>query len=488
MTSPQSPKGKQGSDASIVTYEKEVGVEEAVEMVGFGRAHIIGYVIIGLFTAADSIEVAFLSYLTEVLKEPWGLTAFDQSMLEAMVFLGQIVGAPAWGYFADKHGRRPVFLVSAALITACGCLTALTTGKLSLIFVRFFVGVGVAGLSVPFDIFAEMLPDHMRGKLLLSTFFWFAFGSLYTTAAAASVLCQFGWRWFTLLCAMPTLVATVAGLYFLPESTHWLASTGQQEEAAEVMNGIAKQNGAGMRFKKLSVPPVLEKLRTRDLLRKKGLRRPFYAMAIVWMGFGVGFYGISLMLPHIFSHSAGEGRRLAAAACGAHGGVGFDFVKIAKGNAGMIAGLIYAISLVDSWGRKPTQMTSYGFSGILAFGLAFPEYLSEGAITAMVTVALAFQMSGSCSTWTHTPEVFPTNVRGAANALCNASARFGAMMSTFLIGDLVPFKPTMMAMAGFCFMSTLAITFVPETAGTHLDGEVSDSDTEGECRAAPGGM
>lgn len=456
--------------------EEAVDVEVAIDEVGFGLAHIIVYIIVGLFTAADSIEVGFLSYVTEVLKEPWGLTAFDESLMEAMVFLGQIIGAPIWGFLADSYGRRPVFLASAALITAFGIITAFTNGKVSLTIVRFVVGFGVAGLSVPFDIYAEMLPSHLRGKVLMSTFFWFTVGSLYTTWAGWFAICSHGWRYFTVLCAVPTAIASVAGVFLLPESSHWLASKHRTKEAAEVVNKIAKQNSSDIRYKELMVPAVLENLRTRDLWTHSKLRRPFISMCLVWIGFGVGFYGISLMLPHLFKEAATEtSARLLASTdkC-----VEFNFIKIAQGNAGQLLGLLFGITFIDIWGRKPVQQISYGVSGIIALGLGFPKVFGKDVITAIAAVALAAQMAGSCCTWTHTPELFPTNVRGSANSICNACARFGAAISTFIIGDLIPVLPTALLLSGFCFLSAGAVTFVKETAGASLDEQDLESSDE----------
>jgi len=462
-----------------ITAADKADVEDVIDAVGFGRSHVVLYIIIGLFTAADSIEVSFLSYVTQVLKKPWDLTPFDEALMECMVFIGQIGGAPAWGYLADRFGRRPVFLASAILITACGLGTALVNNVPSLIAVRFFVGVGVAGLSVPFDIFAEMLPSHLRGKLLLSTFFWFSFGSLYTTFAAWATMCTVGWRWFTIMCALPTLIATISGAVLLPESPHWLAANGRGSEAAAIMNKIGKENGVHTKLSTITVAPALEELRTRDLFRHQSLCKPFFSMFVAWFGFGVGFYGISLMLPHLFVEETSASLDDVAGGqdCGSQD---FDFLSIAKSNAGMIIGLFFSISLIDAWGRKPVQMVSYGVSGLCVLGLGFPSFFGKDLILAITAVSLAAQMSGSCSTWAHTPELFPTNVRGAANALCNSGARLGAALSTFLIGDLVPVLPTAICLAGFCFLSVLGIAGVKETAGASFgDEKVSDDEDDG---------
>jgi len=208
----------------------------------------------------------------------------------------------------------------------------------------------------------------------------------------------------------------------------------------------------------------------------------------------VGFYGISLMLPHLFVEESVDsvtldlsesGARLlsAAADCGSQN---FDFMAIAKSNAGQILGLFFSISFIDRWGRKAVQMLSYSLSGICVLGLGFPDLLGKDLILAITAVSLAAQMAGSCSTWTHTPELFPTNVRGAANALCNSGARLGAALSTFVIGDLVPVLPTAVILAVVCFLSVIGVAGVKETAGSHLDdSKVADESDPGVATKDP---
>ena len=43
-----------------------------------------------------------------------------------------------------------------------------------LVTLRFAVGVGIGGMGVPFDLLAEFMPPHLRGKALMGIeFFWF---------------------------------------------------------------------------------------------------------------------------------------------------------------------------------------------------------------------------------------------------------------------------------------------------------------------------
>merc|ERR1712048_204974 len=100
-------------------------------------------------------------------------------------------------------------------------------------------------------------------------------------------------------------------------------------------------------------------------------------------------------------------------------------------------------------------------------------------LSLFAAIALAAQMSGSCCTWTHTPELFPTRVRGVANALCNSFARMGAAVSPYVISDMLDPITSAAIMALMSLVAVAAISFVKETAGAKLDDDdVETSDDE----------
>lgn len=468
---------------------KIMEVEEAINEVGLGRMHWVVYVVVGLVTAADSVEIGFIAYVTECLEAKWDLTESNKSMMESMIFVGQLVGSPLWGIMADRVGRRPAFLASSAWISFFGYCSAFAPNATVLIVIRFFVGVGVAGVCVAFDIFAEMLPDHARGKLTLSTFYWFTFGTLYTTFAAWLLLADWGWRWFTAACALPTTIALIVGFFAVPESAHWLCSIGDGEGAAKVVNQVCSWNGVDLRYKKLTEPQVLDEVETKDLIRRSKLRRPLLYMAFVWLGFGLAYYGVALMVPHLFSHHKAavtpEAAEAAAAAAASSGqmckAVSFSFGKILVGNVGQLIGLTLGVMTVDWLGRRMVQQISYAISAIFTIGLGFPS-MGETALTVFATVALSAQMCSSCCTWTHTPELFPTKVRVLATGLCSSAARIGAGASPYVISNYIPPLPTALIMSAASVVSAIAVSFVRETAHAPIDDDhevlSSDEDTE----------
>uniref|UniRef100_A0A6V0EH02 Major facilitator superfamily (MFS) profile domain-containing protein n=1 Tax=Zooxanthella nutricula TaxID=1333877 RepID=A0A6V0EH02_9DINO len=472
----------------VLKEVKEADTEEAIDAIGFGCFHWQVYLIVGLFTAADSVEIGFISFVTEVLQKEWGLEESSKATMEAMIFVGMLLGAPTWGWLADKFGRRPIMLWSAGLVSVFGFLTAACQNANQLIPCRLMVGFSCAGCVVAFDVFAELLPTEQRGPWTMSTFYWFTLGSLYANVCAKFFLCSAGWRFFTALCALPTFVAAVLGFCLVPESAHWLVAERRNKEAAQVVNKIAKRNGSNLRYGSLTMPEVLEEVGTMDLFTRSKLRSPLIRMMFTWVGWGLAYYGIALILPHLFSVE----EKLTVAKLGVNAttpapseksshncyGIHFDFKHIMISNFGQAIGLTVGVLLINRVGRVKTQVYLYVIAALFAVGLGFPSF-NPDLLTVFSAVSLAAVNGASACTWSHTPELFPTHARVLATGICSASARLGAASSPYVISDLIPPFPTALIMASFASMAALAVSFVKETAGASIeDDDIQSSDDE----------
>lgn len=146
-----------------------------VERLGMGKFQRRILWAAGLCFAADSMEILLLSFLMVVLQQEWGLTDTQSSFITSSVFAGALIGSLTLGPLGDMIGRKPVFAAAAIIISTFGLATALAYSFASLLLVRFIVGFGVGGLTVPFG-------THMMWKSLCSRdCFRFSFFSSTTT-------------------------------------------------------------------------------------------------------------------------------------------------------------------------------------------------------------------------------------------------------------------------------------------------------------------
>jgi MFS family permease len=217
-------------------------MEAAIELVGMGKFQYVILVASGMCFASDAMQVILLSFLTIVLKGEWNLSGGAAASIASCLFAGSLVGTLVLGPLADSVGRRPIFLVSAAVISVAGFCTASAPNLVTLMACIFIVGFGVGGLTVPFDILAELLPAEGRGHhLLLIEYFWTA-GCLYVVVVAY-FFAERHWRILAALSTVPCVISLVLGFFVVPESPRWLSARGRREEAMNILRNAAAVNG-----------------------------------------------------------------------------------------------------------------------------------------------------------------------------------------------------------------------------------------------------
>lgn len=146
------------ANGASASEERVIKVGDAIELITFGKFQRRVLWAAGLCFTADATEVMLLSFLSLTLQSEWGLTATQTATITSCVFAGALAGTLTLGYLGDTWGRRPAYLLSSAIISLFGVLTAFATGYASLLGIRFMVGFGVGGLTgEPF-----LLTDNRR--------------------------------------------------------------------------------------------------------------------------------------------------------------------------------------------------------------------------------------------------------------------------------------------------------------------------------------
>merc|ERR1712062_15167 len=81
-----------------------------------------------------------------------------------------------------------------------------------------------------------------RGRITISLQYWWTGGCIYVNFCAWLTL-NYGWRCLAVLAALPPLISLLLAMRFLPESPRWLVMQNRTEEATDVLNKWANQNG-----------------------------------------------------------------------------------------------------------------------------------------------------------------------------------------------------------------------------------------------------
>ena len=152
-----------------------------------------------------------------------------------------LVGAPFWGMFSDKMGRKSGFFCAVVLTAIFGLASGFSPSLGYLLVFRCIVGFGLSGSTVAFSLFAEFLPLSSRGiSLTVLQGFW-SIGSILEAALAWIIIPTIGWRWLVFVSALP-LIGVIFFYPILPESPRFLLEQERRDKALEVLETVAEMN------------------------------------------------------------------------------------------------------------------------------------------------------------------------------------------------------------------------------------------------------
>uniref|UniRef100_A0A3Q3IV21 Major facilitator superfamily (MFS) profile domain-containing protein n=1 Tax=Monopterus albus TaxID=43700 RepID=A0A3Q3IV21_MONAL len=188
------------------TSDQTYTVEEAVEAVGFGRFHIMLFVIMGSATIVEAMEIMLLAVASPEIRCEWHLEDWQVALVSTMVFLGFMLCGVLSGYLSDTYGRwKQVVFGGFVWSTYFSLLTSFAPSYGWFIFLRSMVGCGVAAVS-QFVLKTEFIPAKYRAYLLpLATIFWMT-GSMLIILLGMLVVPTLGWRWMIRISITPSVI------------------------------------------------------------------------------------------------------------------------------------------------------------------------------------------------------------------------------------------------------------------------------------------
>ncbi len=438
----------------------------------FGAAiTALGGLLFGYDTGVISGALLFIG------KDFPGLTSFDKELLTSILLVGALIGALAGGRIADRAGRRPTVLGTAALFVAGVMLAAFSPSYGVLVAARVVIGlaVGSASMIVPLYI-GEVVPPRVRGAMV-------SFNQLaITSGILASYLVDYGlassqnWRLMFGLAAIPAILM-FTGMLFQRESPHWLIAQGREDEAREVLRRVRDDGGIDA-----------EIAGVRELSgRRSGFREVLNPAVRHVMVIGVamavfqqitGINTIIYYAPTLLS-AAGLGNSAALLANVVNGAVN-------------VLMTIVAIRLLDRTGRRPLLLggTAGMAAGMIVVALTFAiggSQLHGG--TAYIAIAGLLLYTGSFAIglgpvfWLLISEIYPVKIRGQAMSvatMANWGANFVVTISFLTLLSAIGNAGTFFLFAG---LSVVALAYfrrqVPETKNRSLHDIERDLDRPG---------
>lgn len=356
----------------------------------------------GLGFLFDAYVVNIYSFVLPLIVVSFSLSTTAAGVIGSVMLAGYTLGTFAFGWAADRFGRKDTLGASIALYGVTTAVSGLAGGAGLFAGLRFLTGLGGAGelaVGVPYTV--EAWPAKRRaigaGGVIFSMY---AVGALIALAVALLVAPGAGWRLTFVLALLPALLVYVLRRA-LRESLPYQAARAQHEQREGT--GAARRQG-------------------REIFATPALRRRLGIATLIFIANAVGYWGFLVFLQKYmlgtFNLTFRQSLALTMAFYGAM-------------TVWPFAGAVAA----ERFGRRPAAIAG-------AIVLALSSIVAFSTHTLLVfAIAQLFGIGLLGWTWsigqTYVAELFPTRVRGTGFGLGVAFGRIPSIAGPVLTGTLI---------------------------------------------------
>ncbi|MGH3669882.1 MAG: MFS transporter, partial [Pseudonocardiaceae bacterium] len=412
----------------------------------------------------DSFEVQIIGSVLTPLAKDFGVLGADGaitpgavSMIWVVWFAGLMTGATAFGWLADRFGRKRLFVATLVMYAIATVISAFSPTFVVFLIFRFITAMGVGGeYSAVTSAIAEFMPSRRRGAATASTMNFWSIGGIVAGLVGIFFLNSFvanrlalggvtlsAWRLCLLAGAAAAIYALIARRA-IPESPRWLASQGRQGEANAIITKISGIEDDGT---ELIGTPNRRSLGSQIAeLWANWRSRLVYGMVLDFSG-SAAYYGLFTFLSAYVLIPAQVQVSSATVPL---------FYLI--GNIGALAGGFTVALLIDRLGRTTVTTLSYSAAGISVLLLALAALARSPAATLAAFTLCVFSATCSwVSAYTTFSELFPTELRATGIGVSVAAGRLGGMLGVVGLSY---------AVAGLGLISAFVILAVFSAIGT----------------------
>ena len=349
--------------------------------------------IAGLGWMFDALDVGMLSFIIAALKADWGLTPEQMGWIGSVNSIGMAVGALLFGLWADRVGRKKIFIITLVLFSVASGISALTTTLFAFLVLRFFIGMGLGGeLPVASTLVSESVSAKERGRVVVLLESFWALGWLVAALISYFVIPSFGWRVALILSALPAFYAIYLRLK-LPDSP---AFSPKKAEKRSIGQNV------------------------RDVWSKKYARSTF-VLWMVWFTVVFSYYGMFLWLPSVMVM---KGFSMIQS---------FEYVLIMT--LAQLPGYFTAAWLIERVGRKFVLVTY--LLGTAGSALIFGQAETTAVLIVSGIFLSFFNLGAWGALYAYTPEQYPAIIRGTGAGMAASIGRVGGILGPLLVGSLV---------------------------------------------------
>lgn len=403
----------------------------------------------------DGWILAVIGVALPIASSQLGFSPTMEGLIGSSSLFGIFIGGLCFGHFADRWGRKKMFMVTLLLFLVCSALQLFTVDAWSLFVLRLIMGVAIgADYAIGGSLIAEFTSTRRRGPKLAQMMVWW-YGGFALSATIFIVLLRVlpdvNWMWRLALAssAVPALIMFLLRIG-MPESPRWLANHGHQQEARRIAEHYLDDE---TRIDALSEPESsggFAALFSARLIRKTLLTSLF------WIAQVTPFFAIYVFLPRLLED------------LGIDLGAWSEVVLYVFLFIGAVAGA----GLINRVGRRRLLLWTFVGMGLPLLLIGIWASAPIAVIGACFIVFALSHAAGSTLQMLYPSEIFPTDIRATGVGFAASMSRIGSAISTFLMPiGLIHWGvgPVMLVGVAIVIMGfVVSLLWAPETTNLEL--------------------
>jgi len=395
----------------------------------------------------DAFDAMLYALVLAHVMRDLGMTKGTAGLLNSLTLLASGIGGVAFGFIADRVGRKRGLMLSILTYSVCSFASGLSTSVVTLAVFRFILGLGMGGeWNTGATLVAETWPTELRAKAISIVQSSWAIGYALAALVTGIVLHYADWRTAFFVGILPALVV----LWIrrgVPESQMWQE---RHQNGRTIASPVSEKLERGMHpgFIRIFQKPYLKPTVALLLMN-------FFGMFAWW--------GLFTWIPPYLSLPIEQGGR-------GFGVMGTTGLLVFLNLVGMFPGYASFGWVADYLGRRKSFIL---YTLIAALLVPIYALARDPQVLLVLGAVLAFFGTGFFSgSGIIASEVFPTHVRARALGFTYNGARTMSSIAPFVIGRVGQAKGLSWAffICGASFLlACLVATQLPETRGKQLD-------------------
>src|SRR5216683_4481705 len=169
----------------------------------------------------DAFDAMLYALVLAHVMRDLGMTKGTAGLLNSLTLLASGIGGVAFGFIADRLGRKRALMLSILTYSVCSFASGLATSVLMLAVFRFILGLGMGGeWNTGATLVAETWPTELRAKAISIVQSSWAIGFALAALVSGIVLRYASWRYVFFVGILPALI-TLWIQNRVPESEMW---------------------------------------------------------------------------------------------------------------------------------------------------------------------------------------------------------------------------------------------------------------------------